>query len=321
MPIPDVKETSKHTVNKVVIGATKEEGGTRSHTTTIGGAATLPFMSGDGDSGNRPCIAIDVPDSRPEDWPELLLEPWKDVADDPGKWAKKAVDECGADLICICLDGIHPDKGDRDADHAVRAVTTVRDAVGVPLIVWRSGDDGKDNEILPKVSAALKGERVLFGSVVEDNYKRLTGVCMADGHSLVGQAPLDINIAKQVNILVTEMGFPLDRMVMFQTTGALGYGIEYAFSIQERERIAALQGDKMMSLPVIGLVGYESWRAKETKVPESDMPAWGSQKERAVVWEAMTALALIQSGCDILRMRHPDAVAIVKKNIERLLAE
>ena len=144
---------------------------------------------------------------------------------------------------------------------------------------------------------------------------------MADGHSLVGQAPLDINIAKQVNILVTEMGFPLDRMVMFQTTGALGYGIEYAFSIQERERIAALQGDKMMSLPVIGLVGYEAWRAKETKVPESDMPAWGPQKERAVMWEAMTALALVQSGCDILRMRHPDAVAILKKNIERLLAE
>jgi acetyl-CoA decarbonylase/synthase complex subunit delta len=308
-------------VQKVVIGATKAEGGTRSHTITVGGAATLPFIASDGDIGNRTYIAVDVLDTPPLDWQELLLEPLKDVVDDPGKWAKKAVEEFGADLVCICLDGIHPDKGNRDADHAVKAVTKVKESVGVPLIVWRSGDDTKDNEILPKVSAALKGERVLFGSVTEDNYKRLTGVCMADGHNLVAQAPLDINIAKQVNILVSEMGFPQGRLVMFQTTGALGYGIEYAYSIQERERIAALQGDKMMSMPVIGLAGYEAWRAKETRVPESDMPAWGSQKERAVMWEAMTALALVQSGCDIIRMRHPAAVAAVKKHIDRLLAQ
>jgi len=319
MTIPGVTETSNYQVNEVTIGATEAEGGTRGRSMTIGGAKALPFMRSDGNIGNRPLLAIDILDRPPEDWNDLLLEPYKDVVDDPGKWAKKAV-EYGADLVCVVLEGIHPDKGDLDAAHAAEAVKKVKDAVDVPLIIWRSGDDTKDNEILPKVSEAVRGERVLFGSVTQDNYKRLTGVCLADGHNLVGEAPLDINIAKQVNILVSDMGFPLEKMVMFQTTGALGYGIEYAYSIQERERIAALQGDKMMSLPVIGLAGYEAWRAKETKVPESDMPAWGPQLERAVMWEAMTALALVQSGADIIRMRHPKAVSTIKNMIDKMYA-
>lgn len=319
MAIPNVTETSNYKVNEVVIGATQAEGGTRSHTVTIGGAKALPFMRSDGPVGNRPLIAVDVLDRPPEDWNELLLEPYRQVAKDPGEWAKKAV-EYGADLVCLVLEGIHPDKGNLDAAHAAEAVAKAKKAVGVPLIIWRCGDDAKDNEVLPKVSEIVKGERALMGSVTQDNYKRLTGVCLADGHSLVGEAPLDINIAKQVNILVSDMGFPLERMVMFQTTGALGYGIEYAYSIQERERIAALQGDKMMSMPVIAVAGYEAWRAKETKVPQSDMPAWGPQLERAVMWEAMTALALVQSGVDIIRMRHPKAVAIVKEMIDKACA-
>ncbi len=319
MTIPCVTETSNYQVNEVTIGATEAEGGTRGHSVTIGGAKALPPMRSDGNIGNRPLLAIDILDRPPEDWNDLPLEPYKDVVDDPGEWAKKAV-EYGADLVCIVLEGIHPDKGDLDAAHAVEAVKKVKEAVDVPLILWCSGDDTKDNEILPKVSEVVRGERALFGSVTQDNYKRLTGVCLADGHNLVGEAPIDINIAKQVNILVSDMGFPLEKMVMFQTTGALGYGIEYAYSIQERERIAALQGDKMMSMPVIGLAGYEAWRAKETKVPESDMPAWGPQLERAVMWEAMTALALVQSGTDIIRMRHPKAVSAIKDMIDKMYA-
>lgn len=319
MRIPSVTETSNYRVNEVTIGATEAEGGTRSHSVTIGGAKTLPFMRSDGDLGHRPLVAVDVLDRPPDDWSDLLLEPYKDVVNDPGEWAKKAV-EYGADLVCIVMEGIHPDRGDLDAAHAVEAVSKVRDAVGVPLIVWRCEDNARDNEALPKVSAALKGERALFGTVTQENYKRLTGVCMADGHNLIGEAPIDINMAKQVNILVSDMGFPLERIVMYQTTGALGYGIEYVYSIQERQRIAALQGDRMMAMPVIAIAGEYAWKAKEAKTPEGAMPAWGPQLERAVMWEAMTALALIQSGVDIITMRHPKAVAVVKDFIDKLYA-
>jgi acetyl-CoA decarbonylase/synthase complex subunit delta len=314
--IPNVSETSAYQVNQVAIGATGAEGGTRSHSMSIGGAKTLPLLHSDGYAGCRPLIAIDVLDRPPEDWNALLMEAYGDAVKDSGAWAKKAV-ECGADVVCIVLEGIHADKGGLDAAHAVAAVTQIKKAVGVPLMVWRSEDNAKDNEVLPKVSEALKGERALFGTVTQENYKRLTGVCLADGHALITEAPLDINMAKQVNILVTDMGFPAERLVMYQTTGALGYGIEYAYSIQERQRIAALQGDKMLAMPVVASAGLEAWNAKEAKTPETEMPAWGPQSGRGVMWEAVTALALIHSGADIVRMRHPEAVKIVKQMINR----
>ena len=235
-------------------------------------------------------------------------------------WAQKAV-EFGADLICVRLQGVHPDRGDLGAEHAVETVNKIKKAVGVPLIVWRCEDDVKDNEVMPAVSEALRGERALLGSVVEKNYKRLTGVCLADGHNLVCEAPIDVNIAKQMNILVTEMGFPGDRIVMYQTSGALGYGIEYAYSIQQRQREAALKGDAMMAMPVIAHAGCEAWRTKEARAGEAENPAWGPQEPRAVMWEAMTAQGMLLSGCDVVTMRHPQAIEMVKKNIARLFAD
>jgi len=263
---------------------------------------------------------MDVLDMVPEDWPEALAAAHRDVWDDPAKWAKKCVEEYGADLICLKLDGIHPDKADKSAEEAVETVSKVKEAVGVPLIVWSSGDDEKDNKVMPKVSQALAGENCLLGTASEDNYKTITAVCIADNHNLIALSPLDINIAKQVNILVTDMGFPLERIVMFPTTGALGYGLEYAYSIQERSRLAALAGDKMMQAPVICDVGYESWRAKEAKTPDEEAPEWGPQDARGSMWETITAVALLQAGADILRMRHPKAAGEVKKVIDELFA-
>ncbi len=318
MQVPDIKETWSTQVGELTLGATKEQGGTRTHTVTIGGAKTLPFLNFEGDPGRRILIAMDILDVPPAEWPESLLEPYRDVAEDPAAWAKKCVDEFGADLICIKLDGIHPDSGDKDADHAVAVVKSVLESVGVPLIVWGCGDDQKDNQVFPKVSEVLKGEKALLGPVTQDNYKTITAVCLADGHALITLAPIDINIAKQVNILVSDMDFPLSRIVMFQATGALGYGIEYAYSIQERERLAALTGDKMMSMPVIADVGYESWRSKEAKSPDEEFPEWGAAAKRGPTWEIATAITLLQSGVDIIRMRHPKAVAVIKKLIDEM---
>jgi acetyl-CoA decarbonylase/synthase complex subunit delta len=300
------------------LGATREQGGTRTVVYKIGGARTLPFMDPDGDAGQKVLIAMDVLDVAPEAWPDTLKEPFADVLGNPAAWAKKNVEQFGADLICLKLDGIDPDGANRSADAAVATMKAILGAVGVPLIVWGCGIDAKDNDVLPKVSGAAKGERLLLGCAKQDNYKRLVASCIADGHNLICLAPLDINIAKQVNTLVTEMELPADRIVMFQTSGALGYGIEYAYSIQERQRLAALSGDKMMMMPVICDAGNEAWRAKEAKTPDAEAPEWGVQAQRGPMWEAATAIALVQAGCDIVRMRHPKAVATVRKALKGL---
>ncbi|MFP4056008.1 MAG: CO dehydrogenase/acetyl-CoA synthase subunit delta [Candidatus Brocadiia bacterium] len=321
MALPDLTEKYTAGVNEVTLGATADEGGTRSTVYTIGGAKTLPFMDVDGETGNPVLVAMDVIDAPPEGWPEVLREPFADVLDDPAAWAKKNVEEFGADLICLKLDGIDPDGANRSAEQACKAAKAILEAVEVPLIIWGCNIDERDNEVLPQVSGATKGERCLLGCAKQENYKRLTASCIADGHNLICLAPLDINIAKQVNTLVTEMELPPGRIVMFQTSGALGYGIEYAYSIQERQRLAALGGDKMMMMPVIADAGHEAWRAKEAKLPEDEAPEWGPQAERGPMWEATTAITLVHAGCDVVRMRHPRAVAAVKKALAGLQGE
>jgi len=308
MPLPAVQESYSGRVNEVTLG-----GGTRKKQVTIGGAKTIVYGGDRTVTGRRPVIAIDVLDAAPQDWAPVLAEAYGNVLSDPAAWAKKAVEEFGADLVCVKFDGIHPDKGNLGAAEAVAAAKKVLAAVGVPVILWGSGSDEKDNAVMPKVSEAAKGEKVLLGTVTQDNYKSLTATALADGHLLIAQAPLDINIAKQVNILVSDMGYPLESLVMFQTTGTLGYGMEYAYSIQERERLAALTGDKLMAAPVICDVGYETWRCKESK---ADLPQWGDAAKRGPLWEATTAVSLLQSGVDIVRMRHPAAVAVVKAYID-----
>jgi acetyl-CoA decarbonylase/synthase complex subunit delta len=316
MPIPEVAESFTGSVNRVTLGATKDTGGSRTSTVTIGGASNVVYGGSNADAGEKPIIAIDVIDTRPEDWPDTLSECYKDVFDNPGNWAEKCVEKFGADLICVKFDGIHPDKADKDAEHAVKVTREILGAVGVPLILWGCGNNEKDNQIMPKVSQAAKGENCLIGTVEEKNYKSLTAIALADSHHLITGAPLDINIAKQVNILVSDMGFPLERIVTFQATGALGYGIEYAYSIQERQRLATLAGDKMMAMPVICDAGYESWRVKEAKL--ADMTEWGNVEDRGPIWEATTAICLLQAGADIIRMRHPRAVATVKNFINQI---
>jgi acetyl-CoA decarbonylase/synthase complex subunit delta len=310
MPVPEVVEGFAGSVKSVTLG--RSQGAA----VTVGGARNVVYGGSPSDAGQRPVIAMDVLDFRPDDWPDALLEPFAAVLDHPGDWARRCVEEFGADLICVKFEGIHPDKADKDAAHAVQVTEAVLKAVIVPLVLWGCGNDAKDNEVMPKVSGAAKGEKCLIGTATEDNYKSLTASAMADDHCLITEAPLDINIAKQVNILVSDMGFPLERVVTFQSTGALGYGIEYAYSIQERQRLAALGGDKMMAMPAICDVGYESWRCKEAKL--ADAPGWGDLKNRGPMWEAATAICLLQAGVDIIRMRHPQAVATVRNFIDQI---
>jgi acetyl-CoA decarbonylase/synthase complex subunit delta len=306
-------------VNAVTLGATSDNGGTRTSTVALGGAATLPFLHFEGRIPNRPVVAMEVLDAAPKEWPDALAKPFGDVLGDPAAWARKCVEEFGAEAICLRLVSAHPDNQDTSPDHAAEVVKKVLGAVGVPLIIWGCGDDAKDNEVMLRASEAAAGENCALGTARQENYKTITAACLADGHKLITEAPIDINIIKQVNILVADMGLSTDRIIMYQATGGLGYGMEYAYSIMERARLAALSGDKMLSMPMLAVVGSEAWRAKEAKAPDAEGAQWGPQAKRGPIWEAVTANCFLHGGVDMIIMWHPQAVQLVKRTIDGLM--
>lgn len=308
-------------ISTVSIGATPEEGGTRASLIKVGGQKTLPFLFAEGQIPYKPVIAFEIWDIAPGDWPEQLTQHYKDVIGNPLEWAEKCVKEFKAELLCIRLQGAHPDFGDRSPEEEAKLVEQILKKVKVPLIIRGCDDDTKDNLVLPACCEASKGERCLVGEATQDNYKTLTAAVLADGHNIIATSPIDINIAKQLNILISDMGLSLERIVINPTIGALGYGLEYAYSIMERARLAGLSGDRTVASPFICFVGQESWRAKEAKASSKDFPHWGPEIERGIIWEAMTAVALLQAGADILVMRHPEAISKVRDYIEALFRD
>lgn len=320
MTVELVHETWPGRIVTATIGATAAEGGTRSRTITVGGHGALPFQPRDAPSPYRPVVALEVVDAIPSDWPEHLRGSLGDVIGSPADWARKGVEEFGADLICLRLFGPHPDVLDSSPDAAAETVRSVLEAVDVPLIVLGCGHPDKDNDIWPRITEAARGEKCLVGVAVPENYKTLVVACLADGHSIVAEGPIDVNIQKQLTILITAMGLPAERVVMHPGTASLGYGLEYEYSIMERIRLAGLQGDRMLSQPVMTIVGEEAWRAKEARLEAAAMPAWGDAARRGPAWEAATAAAFLQSGTDIVVLVHPEALAATKRSIEELAA-
>lgn len=313
--IPVQKWTGR--VREVTLGATKEEGGTRTRTVTVGGEATLPFLHFEGELPHPPRIAIEMQDKRPEEWSPLLLKAWGEVIDDPARWAKKA-EERGADLILLRLSLEDVQGEENTPDKVKNTVGKVLSATGLPLLVFGPGQVDKDNELLVAVAEEAAGERVVLGVCEEKNYRTIVAAALAHGHLVDSRTPMDVNLAKQLIILIHDMGLPLDRILMDPSTGALGYGIEYGYSVMERLRLAAFQGDTMTQQPILVTPGEEAWRAKEAKVGEGIPEAWGDWEERAIMWETMTTTALIEAGADVVVMRHPESVRLVKETIDKL---
>jgi len=154
--------------------------------------------------------------------------------------------------------------------------------------------------------------------VETDNYKTIAAACIAYNHSLVAQTPIDVNLAKQLNILLTDMNFPREKIIMDPLTGTLGYGIEYTYSIMERMRNDGLAGDQMLAFPMLITSGFETFRVKESRAPEADFPEWGNTAQRGIYWETATATSLLMAGAELLIMYHPKAVAIVKAKIAEI---
>ncbi len=312
-------QKSSLSIHEFKLGASVADGGSSEKVFTLGKQQAMPFLFKEGEIPNRPVIAAEVYDVPDDDWPEALSEALGRVCRKPVDWAVRMVQEEGADLVCLKMQGIHPDSGDKDSAYASGLATSILKKLKTPMVILGCGQNDKDNEVLPAVSEATKGERLLFGDAVQENYKTLAAACIADGHNIIAESPIDVNIAKQLNILISDLGLPLDRIAINPTIGALGYGLEYAYSIMERARLAALSGDRMLAMPFICFVGQEAWGAKEAKVSEAESPGWGNARKRGVMWEVMTAIAMIQAGADILTMRHPEAIRIVRKSIDDLM--
>jgi len=305
-------------VMEVTLGATSEQGGTRSHIVTIGGSDALPFHFFEGHFPHRPVIAMEVFDKKPAKYPEPLLEYYGDVIDRPGNMALKCVKEYGAEMISVRLEGTHPEKGNRSAELAVEVVKEVLDSVNVPLIITGHSYFEKINEVMKKVCEAAAGENCLINYVETDNYKTIAAACIAYNHSVVAQSPIDVNLAKQLNILLTDINFPRERIVMDPLTGTLGYGLEYTYSIMERIRIDGLAGDKMLVFPLLVNPGYETFGVKESRALEEDYPNWGKVEQRGIYWETATAMSLLAAGAELLIMYHPQAVKTVKEKIDEI---
>jgi len=315
MAIEPVLEKWPGKVATLNIGATRQQGGSRRHVVQVGAEASLPCLSAEGALPHKPVIAFELWDAAALDWPQELLKQYSGVINDPLDWAEKCAKDYKAGLLCVRLQGAHPDFGDKSPGEEAKFIGRLLKRTDTPLVILGCGDDAKDNLVLPACSEAAKAERCLIGDALQDNYKTLTAAVLADGHSIIAESPIDINIAKQLNILISDMGLPLERIAINPTIGALGYGLEYAYSIMERARLAALAGDKTLACPFICFAGQESWRAKEAKAWAQEFPAWGPEAERGIIWEAITAAALIQAGADILVMRHPLAIEKINNYI------
>jgi len=306
-----IKEKYSNRINEVVIG-------TGPNAVKAGGDSTLPFLLFEGEMPNRPLAALEVWDIEPKQWPEILTSEFEGVMSDPVTWAGKC-EEYGADIICLTLASSHPDNLNSSPAQCAETARAVADAVKVPLIIIGCGVEEKDAQVIGEVCKVLEGRNCLVGCARQDNYKTITASCIVHGHSLIVSNPLDINIAKQLNILIAEMGLPTNRIVIDPLVGSLGYGLEYGYSIMERIRISGLSGDKMLAMPVFCQIGQEVWKTKEACSPVEETPEWGDQASRAIMWEVVTAATLAQAGGSIIVMRRPGSLKQFLAHVKNLM--
>ena len=288
----------------------------------VGGETAYPFHLFEGEMPNPPRIAMEVYDAAPDDWAEAALEPFKDVVNDPVAWAKKCVGSYGAEMIALQLVSTDPNGLNRSGEEAAQTAKKVAGAVDVPVIVWGSGNADKDSDVLRKVAEACDGMNLIIGPVVEDNYKQVGAGAIGYKQTAIASSPIDINLAKQLNILLGNLGVPDEQIIVDPTTGGLGYGIEYTYSVMERDRMAALtQQDERLQFPILCNMAKEVWKTKEAKTKTEDAPTLGDAQKRGILMEATTAVMLLLAGADVLVMRHPEAIRLVREMIADLMAK
>jgi acetyl-CoA decarbonylase/synthase complex subunit delta len=272
----------------------------------IGGENILPLHSFDHGSNPNPArFALEVLDMKPEDWPEHLVEPFQGVISDSVKWAKKCQD-FNVDAISLFLMSTDPAVKDAPADKAAALAKEVAEAINVPLIVYGSGDEKKDIEVLSRVAEVCDGMNLLIGPVLKENYEAVGKALLEHGHTAIAQSPMDINLLKELNVKLSKF-FPPERIVIDPLTSALGYGMEYGFSLIERvKQIGIMTKDSMTMMPIIANLGGECWKSKQAK----------ENKEQGLLWEGITALSLLLAGANVLVLRHPETLKLIKETMK-----
>jgi acetyl-CoA decarbonylase/synthase complex subunit delta len=288
---------------------------------TVGGETCYPFYQFEGEMPHKPRIAMEIWDMEPDEWPAAALEPFKDVVADPAAWAKKCVDEYGAEIIVLQLKSTDPNGNDASPADASATVKKVLGAIGdVPLIVWGVANHEKDEAVFKQIAEDCQDVQLTLGPVEDKNHKGIGAAAMGYGHALISSSPIDVNLAKQVNILLENLGMPMDRVIIDPTTGGLGYGLEYSYSVMERLRAAAMtQGDDKLQMPLINNLANEVWKCKEAKQTVEDAPTLGDPERRGILMEAVGAVTYLLAGSDILIMRHPEAIRLVKAYIDAIM--
>ena len=309
--IPDLNFGWTGTVGEVVLGATRSDGGTRSRSYRIGGGATLPFME-TGKAPSQPLIAFEVCDD-PRYWSPIVNDFCGDLIHDPAAWAKMAETAYGADLVRLCLTST---KQREFSDISALGKTTeaVLAATTLPLIIEGSNEPKIDSDVFLKCGETGQGERLLLGTAEAGRYRSIAAAALAYNHAIIAQSPIDINLAKQLNILLKEIGVPRDHIVIDPYTGALGYGFEYSYSAMERIRFSALKGDTDLAMPMI-CAPSDSLTIKEVREAGPD-----TRDAMAVEWEFTTSLAATVAGAEIVCVRHPSSVKRLKTAFAGLAA-
>ena len=307
------KESWSGKIKEIAFGATDDEGGTRDKKLLLGGETTLPFLAFEG-KVSRPAIGMEVIDHVGDDYPHIIIDEIGDVIKDPVAWARACVDVHGADFICLKLLSTNPEEANVSAEDAASLVSTVLAQVKAPLIIQGSGDYEKDARVMELCGDAAKGERCLLSRAEQDGYKSIAVAAPANGHDVVAFSNIDVNIAKQLNIMLTEFGVPVDHIVSDPLMAGIGFGMEYAYSAMERIKLAGLVGDKMLQSPMIADISV-AWSAKEAYRVDAKL---GDERERAIFWEVASALAALMAGANALILRHPKSVAITRKVVDEL---
>jgi acetyl-CoA decarbonylase/synthase, CODH/ACS complex subunit delta len=292
-------ETYTGKVKELVIGSGKKA-------VKVGGESILPLHYFEGTSSNKALVALEVDDIKAANWAEWVVKPYADVISDPVRWAKRCI-ELGADLICVHLEGTDPQGENKSAEEAAALIKKISGEVDAPLIVYGCGDEKKDVEVLTAVAQACKGENLLLGPAVKENYEPIAKAVMENGHSIIAQTPIDINLEKELNVKLLKT-LPPERIAIDPLSSATGYGMEYSFTIIERTRqVAVVFGDVSMQMPVIANLGGECWKVSQAK----------ADREQGIMWEGITAMSMLLAGADILILRHPDNCKAIKKAIHK----
>ncbi|MGE4274522.1 MAG: acetyl-CoA decarbonylase/synthase complex subunit delta [Candidatus Methanomethylophilaceae archaeon] len=278
----------------------------------VGGDRGLPFLGLDGNSAGERPLAGEVVDDL-SGYPSVMRDCFGPVTEDPVKWAQAWKDQ-GANMICLRLLSTDPEGKNRTSEEATALVKEVYDAVSLPMIVYGCGNPDKDAATLAMVAEQMKDARLLLAQVDEDHYKTVSAAALAHGHAVLAFSNLDINLAKQMNILLSDYGVERKDIVMDPLMAPLGMGLDYSYSVNERIRLAALSGDRMLQCPII-CDATAAWGVGDAA---SDEEALGDRLERGSNWEAVTAIAALLSGANMLIVRSPLAAKMVQEVIRDL---